>query len=225
MSEAWERTDATLLVAIERSRLSALEMRKLIDALHLPMEGDRFLSVGGIGESFRQGAAERLAAKKGLVNLDYLWGHQIGFTINLTTFFAVNDPQFPALPGAEFLCLSTLRDRPRIDHPELIPRLTRRLQIACDALTPRFGAVDLFTRNILPNRTLDLRRFAWGVTIYGPELVERIGREKLLKTPTYKVEELPWGGVWVQVTENPFLADAADKRAVETYLDLKNVFT
>jgi hypothetical protein len=108
------------------------------------------------------------------------------------------------------------------DDPAKVAILVDYWRTAVGMFQPEWAVIDHMPN--IRKRGTALRQYAWGVSIYGPELVEKIGREKLLKTPAYKVEELPWGGVWVQVAENPFTAPAETKRAVEKYLELKKVF-
>lgn len=56
----------------------------------------------------------------------------------------------------------------------------------------------------------DPRAFAWPLMIFGPKEVGRIGREKLEKAPVWKVEHLDYGGIWLQVSENPFDAERSE---------------
>jgi hypothetical protein len=56
--------------------------------------------------------------------------------------------------------------------------------------------------------------------IFGPKEVERIGREKLEDAPAWKVETLPYGGIWVQVWENPFDVPQKQVTTLAKYLDL-----
>ena len=67
----------------------------------------------------------------------------------------------------------------------------------------------------------DPRGFAWPLMVFGPEEVERIGRQKLLDAPAWKVEELPYGGIWLQVWENPFDTPQTDVAILARYLGLK----
>ena len=80
-----------------------------------------------------------------------------------------------------------------------------------DLMRPHFAFADVDTviaRNMDADGP-DPRTLAWPLMIFGPKEVERIGREKLEDAPAWKVEELPYGGIWVQVWENPF--DAPQK--------------
>jgi hypothetical protein len=88
---------------------------------------------------------------------------------------------------------------------------------------PQFALMDDFGLNVMKRRRKDLSAFAWGVTIYGPELVARVGRDRLMSAPAFQVKELPWGGVWIQVSENPFQAPPEAKKALEKHLNLKQL--
>ena len=66
----------------------------------------------------------------------------------------------------------------------------------------------------------DPRDFAWPLMVLGPEEVRRIGRQKLLDAPAWKVEELPYGGIWLQVWENPFDTPQTDVAILARYLGL-----
>lgn len=64
--------------------------------------------------------------------------------------------------------------------------------------------------------------------IFPPKFVRKIGREKLLSAPAWKVEELDDGGILLVLTEHPFYSFAFDvhehkekKDEVEKYLGLK----
>ena len=50
----------------------------------------------------------------------------------------------------------------------------------------------------------DARRLIYGLTFYSREMVEQIGRERLLTAPVYRVEELENGGIMLQLHEHPF---------------------
>ena len=91
---------------------------------------------------------------------------------------------------------------------------------AIDALRPDFAFVDHYFMNVSGRIGVDLRTCAWGVTVYGPDLVRKIGKDRLLTAPAYRVEEFPWGGIWLQPEENPFLASGESKRRVEEHLGL-----
>src|SRR5262249_14786887 len=57
------------------------------------------------------------------------------------------------------------------------------------------------------------------LTLWGPELVERAGRERVLATPAHRVEELPYGGVLLLLRPTPIdFATAEARRAQVTAL-------
>jgi hypothetical protein len=88
---------------------------------------------------------------------------------------------------------------------------------------PKFAVMDDFGLNVRKRRQKDLSAYAWGVTIYGPDLVERIGRDRIMSSPAFLVKELPWGAFWVQASENPFQPSAEKKKELEKYLNLKQL--
>lgn len=65
------------------------------------------------------------------------------------------------------------------------------------------------------------REKVWPVLVYGPEEVKEIGRERLLEAPAFRAQELSYGGIWLQVAENPFLAKRTELRAVAKHLGLE----
>lgn len=73
----------------------------------------------------------------------------------------------------------------------------------------------------------DPRSRAWGVTYYGPKLVNEIGLERLRSAPVHKIEEEKDGGVWLYLDELPFVPSPqvdARKEAVEHHLGLRERF-
>lgn len=70
-------------------------------------------------------------------------------------------------------------------------------------LEPDFAFADIDT-TVYPSLDVDPWERAWPLMIFGPERVKKIGRDVLLDAPAWKVEELPYGGIWVQAWENPF---------------------
>lgn len=94
------------------------------------------------------------------------------------------------------------------------------------ALQPAFGFVDDFGSNIFrpDRRETDLRRFGWGAAIYGPQLVARIGEERIRTAPAWRVERFDWGGYWVQAEENPFQASTRAKTTIAEHLQLADMF-
>lgn len=51
--------------------------------------------------------------------------------------------------------------------------------------------------------------------VWGPKLVEKIGRQRILSTPAYRVELLPYGGVLVQLAPLPLDYASADARRAQ----------
>ncbi len=48
------------------------------------------------------------------------------------------------------------------------------------------------------------RQYVFGMTFYGSDMVNEIGKEKLLSAPVYRAEELENGGVMLMLGEQPF---------------------
>lgn len=66
------------------------------------------------------------------------------------------------------------------------------------------------------------QRRVWPVLVYGPERVAAMGgRERVLEAPAWRVEELSYGGMWIQVAENPFLAKRKELAKLAEYLGLE----
>ncbi len=67
------------------------------------------------------------------------------------------------------------------------------------------------------------------LTIFGPPYVKLFGRERLLSAPAYRVEELPYGMVWIQLSESPLdMRDRYDelhaqRQAIKAHLN-QNAF-
>lgn len=88
-----------------------------------------------------------------------------------------------------------------------------------------FGGEDV--EFVDPN-LVDPRSRAWGVTYYGPELVERIGRERIKTAPAHKVVPDPTtGGIWLHLDPLPFIDSprkTTRRHEVEQHLDLATLF-
>lgn len=72
----------------------------------------------------------------------------------------------------------------------------------------------------------DARTRAWGLAYYGPEMSERIGRERLRSAPAHRVTE-ERGGFWVQLDELPFAPSKRKEErraALEEHLGLGKLF-
>ena len=70
----------------------------------------------------------------------------------------------------------------------------------------------------------DPRSRCWAVTIYGPALVKKIGRDKLLNCQAWHKEELPWGGIWVQLSPHPLTVKPQWRQTVQKELGLASLF-
>ena len=67
----------------------------------------------------------------------------------------------------------------------------------------------------------DPQKYVFGMTFYGPKIVDEIGRERLLTAPVYKVEELENGGFLLMLGEQPFFPHPKSYReAVGNHLGL-----
>lgn len=67
----------------------------------------------------------------------------------------------------------------------------------------------------------DPRALAWPLMVLGGEEVKRLGRDHLLESPAWKVEELPYGGIWIQASENPFDCPKSAVSRLATHLGLE----
>ncbi len=69
---------------------------------------------------------------------------------------------------------------------------------------------------------LELDRIYW-VNFFSPNLVKKIGREKLLSAPSYKTEELKDGGILLMAGSEPFdfLVNGIDREEVEKHLGIQ----
>lgn len=68
----------------------------------------------------------------------------------------------------------------------------------------------------------DPRTRVWPILLYGPSMVAKLGgRERLLEAPAWRVDELSWGALWIQVAENPFLATPGKLKKLAEYLGLE----
>lgn len=86
-----------------------------------------------------------------------------------------------------------------------------------DILQPDFAFADVDT-TLYKYLTPEPWACAWPLMVFGPERVKQLGRDTLLDAPAWKVEELSYGGIWVQVWENPFDAPQKHVTAVAKYL-------
>lgn len=88
-------------------------------------------------------------------------------------------------------------------------------------LRPDFGFADYWV-TIARTNPPDPRRVAWPVMILGDPWLRAHGREHLLNTPAWRVEELPGGsGIWIQAAESAFEPTEDELRRVADHLGLE----
>jgi hypothetical protein len=129
-------------------------------------------------------------------------------------------PHFSTPSGDGTLVIASYKDELPPDHPEKMGFLTDLYLGACDVVEPEFALCDLYRKQVLETSGQDLRSRAWGVTVYGPNLVKALGKSRLATVPAYWVEELDWGGYWIQLAENPCDAKATHRKKAEQHLGL-----
>jgi hypothetical protein len=72
------------------------------------------------------------------------------------------------------------------------------------------------------HRNHDAREYLFGLNFYGREMVEKIGKEKLLTAPVYKVEELDNGSIMLQLHEHPFCKiPESERKPILKHLGIK----
>ena len=75
---------------------------------------------------------------------------------------------------------------------------------------------------IMSLKQKDPRDYVYGLTFYSREMVETIGRERLLSAPVYQVEELENGGIMLQLQENPIaIINWQFRKKIMNHLGLK----
>ena len=84
------------------------------------------------------------------------------------------------------------------------------------ALSPIEGYADIDIDIIKRNSKISIY---WG-NFFTPQIVERIGRKKLVSSPAWRMENLEDGGILLILTSNPIIIEKA-KAEVEKHLDLK----
>lgn len=110
-------------------------------------------------------------------------------------------------------------DLPQTREPDMLWYL-ERAKAAVRFFEPDFAAGALDTQLAKGFRE-DPYAFAWPILVYGPKKVAEVGRDRLLSAPVFLAQELPGGGVWLQVAENPFVAEKAALKPLASYLGLK----
>lgn len=139
------------------------------------------------------------------------------FVISLTGFRASNDPNFRYDKDKIYFGLMTQeRDAP-LSSQKHIQRLLDECRRACEYLKPGYGWGEHF-RTLLKYEGKDPRQHIFGYNYFGPEMVKKIGKDKLLNTPIGKKEEIA-GGILLTLQENPFKDIKEDTRKeLEHYL-------
>lgn len=104
-----------------------------------------------------------------------------------------------------------------------VPEMTwflERVRVAVQFFEPDFACGALDTQLHKGFRE-EPRDFAWPVLVYGPGMVEQVGRERLLSAPAFLVEELTGGAVWLQAAENPFIVEKSTIKSLAKHLNLR----
>lgn len=78
----------------------------------------------------------------------------------------------------------------------------RDAKIIYDIIHPDYGFSYLTEASAPTITEKELKESIFWVNFYGPAMAERIGKQKLLTAPAYKVEELKDGGVFLRLNEN-----------------------
>ncbi len=113
--------------------------------------------------------------------------------------------------GYRFLGAHLQADETNLEDSHWFNMFLRLVLSSFDFLRPAYGWGDDFDY-LLSFKRKDERRFAFGLNLYGPEYAERIDRDRLLSAPAFRIDERPWGGIVVQLTENPFWGIPEEKR-------------
>ncbi|SRR6266540_762795 len=92
-----------------------------------------------------------------------------------------------------------------LERPEKFQLFLDLLPRAFDILQVPYGWGDDFD-HLLKFKKKDPRRHAFGLNFYGREAVAKIGRDRVLSAPAWRVDQRPWGGIIVQLVEKPFHA-------------------
>lgn len=117
--------------------------------------------------------------------------------------------------------VSRFHDRRELE-PAIAQKFLSQVRPFVDILESDFAYGDL-VENVIQHSGDDPREKAWPFMILGPELVARYGRERVLSAPAWKVDPLPHGAVWIEVSENPFTATRKELRRVADHLGLEVV--
>jgi hypothetical protein len=216
-------------MAIEQGRLTPqlceAMLSSLLENVDSARKGQR---EGWANPLWRKARATELASKQGLAAFDIYWEPRadgpVGMEMMLTYHFESRNRDALKVGAMEVLTIWVWdaqlsgKNEMRFGDPlETFKRIMNLVQ-------PTFAAVDDYSKSVKKRKGEDLREYSWGATVYGPEAVKAIGLAKLRLAPGWRVEELPWGGVWVQAGENPFNVDFRAKHAIEKHLGLKELF-
>lgn len=150
---------------------------------------------------------------------------QVSYVLRMTPRYGLSNGRWAEIPrfeeeGWNWVALSAnAKDLLHTSEPDMRWYL-ERVRDGVQFFEPDFAAGALDTQLAKGFRE-NPREFAWPVLVYGPEQVTQIGRERLLGAPVLLAEELPFGGIWLQVSENPFVADKAALKSLAAYLKLK----
>lgn len=94
----------------------------------------------------------------------------------------------------------------RVDNLEKVNHYLNLMKSIFDYIQPEFGWSDHFDY-LLKVQGKNPTKEIFGINYYGKEMVNNIGKDKLLSSPIYKVIESDWGGIILQFAENPFILD------------------
>lgn len=89
---------------------------------------------------------------------------------------------------------------------------------ALSVFEPEFAYGDI-DANVVKHTGDDPRKKVWPILVYGGEMVKDVGRERLIEAPVFRVDELAYGGICLQVAENPFTAKKTEFRKLADYLN------
>jgi hypothetical protein len=98
------------------------------------------------------------------------------------------------------------------------------MQNVFDCFKPEYGWGCLYDE-IYYQFKGNANKLIWGINYFGPKYVKEIGREKFDKLiDIYNIEERPWGGIIMQLAENPFLDVSNDKKnIIAEFLNIKEI--
>src|SRR5262245_1597690 len=89
-----------------------------------------------------------------------------------------------------------LRETDHAQWDEIGASVLRFVKMMYPHLRPRFGWIDEFGDiETVKSLAHDQPRFLFWINVFGPELVQQIGKDFLLKAPGWKKEELDDGGI------------------------------